>query len=83
MLDKYIIDGGNVVRVVQVDSWLVPCSVVYDTEDYVAYDTREDARYHNFLNELDKGKTLDDFKSSRYYQYYIERLKKDNEEYLI
>lgn len=80
---KYIIDGYKVVEVFELDDYLVPCSVLFDKAEHRLYDSREDARYYSFLDQLDKGKTLNDFKSSRYYKYYLERLKKENEEYLL
>jgi hypothetical protein len=83
MKSKYIIDGYKVIEVFEIDDYLVPCSVLFDKAEHQLYNSREDARYYSLLEQLDRGKSIEDFKSSRYYSYYLERLKRENEEYLI
>lgn len=81
---KYIIDGASVIEVIEVgDNHLVPASVMFDKKDYQLFDTRLDARYYCMLKDLQKGKNIENYKSSKYYQYYIERLKEENPEYLL
>lgn len=47
------------------------------------FSDREDAMYSKLILELQGGKPLENFKSSKYYEYYIERLKKENPEFII
>lgn len=47
------------------------------------HETKEDAMYCILLNNLIDGGKLSNFKKSKYYEYYIKRLKIENPEYLI
>ena len=82
--EKYIIDGGNIVPVYDVGGgWFVIATDFYDATKYTLYDDRMDALYVKLVNELNSGKPLENFRSSKYYKYYVERLKKDNPEFVI
>jgi len=47
------------------------------------YDKKFDAQYTLLLQRLDSGVNFSNYKSSPYYKDYIERLQKENPEYLI
>jgi len=81
---KFIIDGNSVISVVEVgDGYLVPADVIFKKKDNQLYNSREDARFYCMLEQLEKGKDITNFKSSKYYKYYVERLKKDFPEYIL
>lgn len=84
MNSKFIIDGASVIEVVEIgDDLLAPAQTIFKRGDYDVYDTRLDARYHSMLRDLQNGKSIYNYKSSKYYKYYIERLKEENPEYII
>lgn len=81
---KYIIDGNGVIPVIDVgDGYLVPASTIFPKKDHVVYDDKMDALYEKLVRDLTKGKPLENFKSSKYYKYYVARLKEDHPEYAI
>lgn len=81
---KFVIDGSSVIEVIEVGEYLVPvANMVFKTKDHEMYETREDARFYCMLEQLKKGKDITNFKSSKYYKYYVERLKKEHPEYII
>lgn len=81
---KYIIDKGNVMSVYDLgDDDFVWATDIFKLSNTVVFDDRMDAMYYKLILDLQKGKSLDNFKSSKYYNYYIERLKSDNPEYII
>jgi hypothetical protein len=73
---KYIINGAAVIPVVEVgDDFLVAATEVFSKSDIQLFGTREDARYYCLLRDLESGKkTIENYKSSKYYQYYLKRL---------
>ena len=81
---KFIIDGSSVLEVIEIgDGFLVPSATVFKREKYILFDSREDARYFCMVQDLKKGKPIEQYKSSKYYQYYLERLKEEYPEYVI
>lgn len=83
-LIKYIIDGKNVIPVLKAnDYWLIQAGNSYRVDKYELYDDKMDAMYYNLLHQLSEGISLDNYKGSKYYKYYMERLKVENPEYLI
>lgn len=81
---KYVLNGATVVPVVEVgDEFLVPAHEMFRKENCPVFGSREDARYHCLLKDLEKGKSIENYKSSKYYKYYIERLKEENPEYIL
>jgi hypothetical protein len=81
---KYIINGASVLPVVEVgEEYLVHASLLFKKKDNQLYESRIDARYQCMLEDLKKGKRLENFKSSKYYKYYVERLRVENPEYII
>jgi hypothetical protein len=84
METKFIVDGASVIEVVEVgDGFLVPAINVFQKKEYTLYESRNDARYNCMLEELKKGKDISNYKSSKYFKYYVERLKKEHPEYII
>lgn len=84
METKFVLDGASVIEVIEIGEYLVPAAnMILKTADHQTFESREDARYHCMLEGLKKGKDITTFKSSKYYKYYIERLKKENPEYII
>lgn len=73
VLEVFNLDNGDFVTVG--DKFKAPNSPIFDN--------KEDAMYFKLLRSLEKGKPISNFKSSKYYKYYIERLKKENPEYII
>lgn len=47
------------------------------------FDTKRDAMFNKLIIDLKAGKPLDNYKRSKYYNYYVKRLKVENPEYLI
>ena len=83
-LTKYIIDNSVVVPVVQVnEEWLVPANTLFNKKDNIVYNSKLDAQYFLMLSNLKKGKSLENYRSSKYYKYYIDRLKDENPEFMI
>jgi hypothetical protein len=81
---RYIINGASVIPVVEVgDDHLVPAHDMIERKDIPVFNSREDARYHCLLRDLENGKSIENYKSSRYYKYYIKRLKEENPEYIL
>jgi hypothetical protein len=81
---KFIIDGSSVIEVIEIgDGLVVPANVIFEVRNHELFESRKDARYHSMIKELEKGKSIENFKSSKYYKYYLNRLRKDHPEYLI
>lgn len=82
--EKYIISGGNVIPIYDLGGgYCVMSSDVYDLSNFTVYENKMDALYDKLIIELQNGKPLENYRSSKYYKQYIERLKKDNPEYII
>lgn len=82
--EKYIIDGGQILPVYDVgNGWLVIATDFYDAAKHTMYDDRMDAMYAKLVRDMQRGKPLENFKSSKYFKYYIDRLKKENPEFII
>lgn len=65
--------------------WVLPAGIDYvkipkgtPKEDY--YDDKMDAMYANFVR---RKKHIENYKSSKYYKYYLKRAKKENPELII
>jgi hypothetical protein len=82
--EKYIICGGDVVPVYELSNGdLTIAADVFKASDYIVYTNRFDAMYAKLIKDLQKGKPLENYRSSKYYKQYIERLKKENPEFAI
>lgn len=82
--EKYVLDGGNVIPVYDVGGgWFVIATEFYDATKYKLYDNRMDAMYDKLVKDLQTGKPIENYRSSKYFKYYIERLKKENPEFVI
>lgn len=80
---KFILIGADVIRVLVCGDKIIPTDCYYQLEDFEIFDSREDAMYSKLLDCLKAGKSLDNYKSSKYYKMYVERLKKEYPEYII
>lgn len=56
---------------------------VFTVRDYEMFESKKDAMYAKLIKELESGKSLDNYKRSKYYKYYVQRLKKENPEFII
>jgi len=84
MQTKYIIDGNVTIEVIEVGEYLVPsANLIYKSSNYVKYDTKLDVMYAKLLRDLSNGKDISNYKSSKYFNYYVERLKEENPEYYL
>lgn len=80
---QYIIYNGTILRVAVIDEYIFPIDTYFHKSQFTIYDDKKDALYVNLLHELSNGKSLDNYKRSKYFKYYIERLKKENPEFII
>lgn len=84
MQTKYIVDGNTTVEVIEVGEYLVPAAnLIYESKDYTLYESKLDVMYAKLLRDLANGKSLENFRSSKYYSYYVDRLKEENPEYYL
>ncbi len=82
--EKYILCGKDIVPVYELaDGQLIAAGDIFDRTHFTVYTDRKDALYDKLINDLKTGKSIDNYKSSKYFQYYVNRLKKDNPEYII
>lgn len=83
----YYVKGKNVFGYYKFGDTLIPVSTNIYKESKQKFDckclTKKDAKFQSLILQLNSGKDLSNFKSSPYYQYYIERLKNKYPEYLI
>lgn len=81
---KFIIQSNSVIPIVIInDVYYVPAGEVFELKDNNVYDNKLDAQYTLLIQNLRKGKQLSNYKTSKYFKYYIDRLKDENPEYLI
>jgi hypothetical protein len=81
---QYVIDGNAVYGVIPLgNDEYVLTSNVFTKRNLEMFDKKKDALYAKLIRDLKGGKPLKNFKTSKYYQYYLERLKKENPEYAI
>ena len=83
-LKGFIVVDGDVMSVIEIgDSHFVNAAYVFTVAEPILFDSREEAMYSKLLQELTCGTPLKNYKSSKYYRYYLKRLAEDNPEYLI
>jgi len=79
----YIIQGNRVRHVVKAnETQYAGLAKNYDLPKQ-HYNNEKDAHYNNMLNHLVKGASVLEFAPQDDHEYYINRLKKENPEYLI
>lgn len=90
LVTKFILDSaGNVLAVFDLgindkgQREFVNVGDVFTLKNYQMFDTKKDAMYAKLVRELGHGKPLKNYKRSKYYKYYLQRLKKEHPEYLI
>jgi len=78
----YIIEDNRVRHMAMFDSthYLDYNGCKETTRSYVR---SEDAHYNNILNQISRGSRIEAFKTIDDYEYYYERLKNENPEYLV
>lgn len=82
--ELYVLTGPNVVSAYDVGGgYFVVGGTLLDMVGNAVYTNKMDAMYHKLIYDLQKGKSLENYKTSKYYSYYIERLKKENPEYIL
>jgi hypothetical protein len=82
--EKYILYGKDIIPVYELaDGQLITAGDIFDPTQFKVYTDRKDALYDKLVNDLKQGKPIDNYKSSKYFKYYVDRLKKDNPEYII
>ena len=80
----YILVNGDVVPVYDMgNNYYCLSGQLFVASKSHVFSDREDAMYSKLILELQRGKPLENFRSSKYYGYYIERLKKENPEFII
>lgn len=81
---KYIVVNKQVIPVYPLgDEYFIAEGPMYTVSDKHVYEDKMDAMYYKLVQELQFGKPIENFKTSKYYGYYIERLKKENPEYIL
>jgi len=84
METKFIIEGNTTLEVVEVGDYLVPAAnMMFKSKDYTLYNNKLDVMYAKLIRDLSNGKDMSSYKRSKYYQYYVDRLKEENPEYYI
>lgn len=82
--EKYIVLSNQIIPVYELaDGQLIAAGDLFDPCTHKVYMNKIDALYTKLISELQGGKPLHNFKSSKYFQQYIELLKKHNPEYLV
>lgn len=83
----YYTKGKDIFTYYKIGDILIPYSVNVYTESQIKHDgkftNKLDARYFTLIKQLQSGKKLSNFKVSKYFQYYVDRLREENPEYLI
>jgi hypothetical protein len=82
--EKYILLGKHVIPVYELkNGQLITEGDIFNPNEVNVYTNRFDAMYDKLIKDLQCGKSIESYKSSKYYKQYIERLKKDNPEYVL
>jgi len=87
-LEHHVDKRGNVYQYYNINGYLIPkatqISLEFDIKPSTTiFKTIKEARYCSMLVDLGRGKNINNYRSSKYYKYYLSRLKKDHPEYLI
>lgn len=81
---QFVIDGNTVYGVYPIGGdEFVRTSDVFKKKNLTMFNSKKDALYAKLIRDLKGGKPLKNYKTSKYYKYYIERLKKEHPEYAI
>jgi hypothetical protein len=82
--EVYVLMGPNVVSAYDAGGgYFVVGGTLIDIVGDAVYTDKMDAMYHKLIYDLQKGKPLENYKSSKYFKQYIERLKKEHPEYIL
>jgi hypothetical protein len=81
---KYIIHNGQVHGVYEInENYSAFSENLIDTSDITLYGDRMDAMYCKLVTALSGGKPLENYRSSKYFKYYVDRLKIEHPEYAL
>lgn len=81
---SFVISGNNVTEVVEYNDYFIPYyNEFFLKSETISFDTREEAMFQKALSSIIEGKPVEKYKSSKYYDYYLTRLKQDYPEYCI
>lgn len=88
MKKQFIYDGYSVYEVYEVyvlnkNKFVYSYDIKNIQNDVIFFDEKIDALYTQFLKNIKEGTPLKNYKRSKYYKIYLERLKKDYPEYVI
>lgn len=85
MKKQFIFDGYSVYEVYMLNKnkFVYSYDIKNIPNDVIFFDEKIDAMYAQFLKNIKGGTPLKNYKRSKYYKIYLERLKKDYPEYVI
>jgi len=83
----FVVNGTNTTTYFNIGGYLVPedsnITTFEDVKAEAVCSELKEARYLAMLCGLKRGKSIENFKRSKYYEYYLERLKEEHPEYII
>lgn len=81
---KFALIRNEVIEVVDLgNEWYVPPQSLFKVNVINVFNTKEEANYEKALKQIIDGKPYTNFKVSKYYNYYLERLQAEHPELLI
>lgn len=81
---KYAVCNNSIVPVVELENGkYVSVSEIFSLPDKNVFTSKNDALYFQLIEKLGTGTPLNNYKQSKYYNYYIKRLENENPEYLL
>jgi len=82
---KFMVVGTQLIPVVMLnDSWAVPASNIIQVDEKTPiFDSKADANYFNLVKKLDSGVSIDTYKKSKFYEFYKDKLEKENPEHIL
>ena len=84
IVPKFALTNGNVCKVIELgDDYLVEIDKIFSAKNVQLYNNKEEAMFQKLVQELKRGRNLKNYKRSKYFSYYKERLKEEYPEYLI
>lgn len=83
----YYVCGNSVYGYYDIDGNLIPASTDIYKDQNIKYTSKhkskKDAMYALFVKRVKSGTPITNFKSSKYYDYYLERASEEHPEILI
>lgn len=81
--EKYVVIADQLIPIADFGDWGCPMSSIISLQDADVFESREEANYYKMVKRLDKGVSIDNYRNSKYFQYYKEKLEKDHPEHLL